>query len=244
MNLFRCLTLLVVAMLVSVHAQESPAPAPKIGPLPAAKILFLGNSITLHGPAPEIGWTGNWGMAASRAENDYVHLLTASLGKLAGAKPEIMVRNIADFERGHTTFDIEQKLADQLKFEADLVIVAIGENVADLTTPEAQQHYTEAFARLLATLNRHGRPTIFVRSSFWSHPVKDGIMRKASEQAGVTFVDISSLGGDKANAASSERDFQHAGVAAHPGDQGMQAIANALLQSIRAKAGLPAKEGP
>ncbi len=34
------------------------------GTLRADRILFLGNSLTLHGPKPEIQWTGNWGMAA------------------------------------------------------------------------------------------------------------------------------------------------------------------------------------
>lgn len=27
------------------------------------KILFLGNSITIHGPKEELGWNGHWGMA-------------------------------------------------------------------------------------------------------------------------------------------------------------------------------------
>ena len=37
------------------------------------KIAFVGNSITRHGEAPQIGWNHNFGMAASAIENDYVH---------------------------------------------------------------------------------------------------------------------------------------------------------------------------
>ena len=74
------------------------------------KILFLGNSITLHGPSARVGWSGNWGMAASAKEKDFVHLVLNSLAKPTGAEPEAMVRNIAQFERQYATYDVEGKL--------------------------------------------------------------------------------------------------------------------------------------
>lgn len=43
------------------------------------RILFLGNSITLHGPKEEIGWPYNHGMSASKPENDYVHKVIEAL---------------------------------------------------------------------------------------------------------------------------------------------------------------------
>jgi hypothetical protein len=173
-------------------------------------------------------------MAASAAEKDYVHLVTAGLAPAPAAPPKTMVRNIADFERNYENYDIGKELQEVLAFEAPLVFVAIGENVEEPTSEEAQTKFEAAVVRLLEQLKRRGKPKIFVRSSFWPSAVKDGLMRKASMQAGATFIDISALGSQEANAARSERKFEHAGVAAHPGDRGMQAIADALLAAVRA----------
>ena len=231
------LAILPATLMADENAQSI---GPRIGSLAASRVLFLGNSITLHGSAPAIGWTGNWGMAASAKHLDYVHLLTADIAAVSGEQPTVMVKNIADFERGYSDYDVANGLKSELEFQADIIVVAIGENVSELTTDDAKSKYATAFSGLLGELQRHGQPAIFVRSSFWPNPAKDSIMQTAARDAGATFVDIATLGSDASNMARSERQIEHAGVAAHPGDKGMKAIADAVLTAIRNESGLAA----
>ena len=56
------------------------------------RVMLVGNSITLHGIRPEIGWYNEWGMAASAKEKDYVHLLEASIRAHAPKPPFASVR--------------------------------------------------------------------------------------------------------------------------------------------------------
>lgn len=230
------LVLVSLAWACVVHADEPL----RVGKLPVGKILFLGNSITLHGPAPQIGWRDNWGMAASAEDRDYVHQLLARIAKASGGTPRSRVRNIADFERTLADFKLLEQLKDELAFEADVVIVAIGENAAAIKTDTDRQRFTTAMDDLLAEVKRHGQPKIFVRSQFWPDAEKDRLLKAACDKAGGVFVDISKLGADPANAASAERKFDHAGVASHPGDKGMAAIAEHLWLAIQGES--PAKQ--
>ena len=171
----------------TAHAQEKndsgtqPAQSVKelrVGQQRVGKVLFLGNSITLHSPAPQIGWTGNWGMAASAQDKDYVHLLVERITKAAGGSPQVKIKNIATFERQLTDFKLRESLKEELDFQADLVIVAIGENASGLQTDEAKARFRTAFESLLAELKRNGQPTLIVRSQFWADAEKDRLMRE------------------------------------------------------------------
>jgi lysophospholipase L1-like esterase len=197
------------------------------------RVLFLGNSITRHGLAPQIGWNGDWGMAASAPEKDYVHLAAAGLAARAGKKPECTVVNIADFERNLASYDIEASLKAAFDFKPTLVIVAIGENVPALQTGEAREQFKTSLKKLLGAVKNAGRPALIVRGCFWADPTKDDILRQACAEAGGTFVDLGALGRDESNYARSERRFAQAGVAAHPGDKGMNAIAEAILNALK-----------
>jgi hypothetical protein len=224
---------LLLALLLPLFASQEKLRAD----LDASRVLFLGNSITRHAPAPKIGWNDDWGMAASTMEKDYVHLVAAGLAELTGKRPEIRFANVADFERNLATYDVDAKLKAEFEFKPTLVIVAIGENVAALQTAEAKAQFGASLARLLGAAKKSGAtPSLVVRSCFWADAAKDEILRQGCATAGGIYVDLGALGKDESNYARSERKFEHAGVAAHPGDKGMKAIADAILAAVRAPA--------
>ena len=196
------------------------------------RILFVGNSITRHGPMKKIGWAGNWGMAASAAEKDYVHLVVDALTKSQGRKPEFRTANGGEFELDFDGYDPAVKLKEQIAFKADTVIVAIGENVPKLNTKEEREKFRESTVALLKHLKQDGRSELYVRSCFWPDATKDTLLKEACAAAGGVFVDISDLAKDESNYARSERKFTHKGVAAHPGDKGMRAIADAIIAAM------------
>lgn len=233
---------ILAAACLSLAADNGSAAEPAVkglGDLKTGRILILGNSITRHGPNPNVGWTNNCGMAASSLEKDYSHLLLASIADLSGTKPESMIGNIADFERNYATFDLAAKLKDHIAFKPDIVVIAIGENVEAPASEKAKADFKAAFTKLLTLLSSDGHPVIFVRSSFWADKTKDSILRQVCADFNGVFVDISALGNDESNYARSERKFSNDGVAKHPGDKGMKAIADSILTAMKNFAAKP-----
>jgi hypothetical protein len=171
-------------------------------------------------------------MAASSPDKDYVHLVTRALAQPTGALPQIMVTNIADFERNYATYDVDGQMKDLFAFDPDLVVLAIGENVPALGSDDAKMLFKAGVMKILGCALAKRHPLVVVRSSFWADSTKDQALREACHEADAIFVDAGPLGREAANAARSERSFTHDGVASHPGDQGMHALADAIVQAV------------
>jgi lysophospholipase L1-like esterase len=199
------------------------------------RVAFIGNSITLHGPKADIDWNGNWGMAATEAQRDYVHRIAKRLEDATKKKPQLSVRNLADFERGYEAYDLEKGLAETLEFQPDLVIVSLGENVPPLDTAVKVQAFEAAFQNLLQRLESHAgaKPrTILVRGTFWRDDAKESAMKSASQKVKARFVSLEGLDQDPLNFGRAERPWKHAGVGGHPGDRGMERIAERIWGAI------------
>ena len=97
---------------------------------------------------------------------------------------------------------------------------------------EAKRQFKASVVKLLTLLQREGKSALYVRSCFWADATKDAVLKEACAAVGGTFVDISTLAKNEANYARAERKIEHAGVARHPGDQGMRAIADAIVAAV------------
>lgn len=195
-------------------------------PNASLKILVVGNSITRHGPKSEIGWDHDWGMAASAPEKDYVHLL---FGKLcaAGVKPYMMVRQAASWEVGILNDDILDKFADERTFDADIVVYRLGENVKK-ETKHAFGEKLEAFINHICP-----RGKVIFTTCFWHNNIVDDCILALAEKRGEVCVNIECTAEDQMALGL----FEHKGVAMHPGDKGMEMIADRVAQALLAEVG-------
>lgn len=190
------------------------------------KIIFIGDSITRHAPNVEkLGWHGYYGMAASSEHNDYVHRFVSRLAQAQGSEPTVEV-----FAGGGGRLANQLELLDDFRqANAQVAVVQMGENDKLEVNDTAFQRDYERILQAIRSGNPNCRIFCF---GVWTPPAgsreKDRRIREACEMYGATFVSLSSANADPRNKALSEGRFTHPGVNWHPGDRGMQAMADAL----------------
>lgn len=193
------------------------------------KIIVLGNSITRHGPAPEIGWHGDYGMAASSAEKDFIHILR---NRSEGS--ELAAVNIASLERQYWDADAlknDPSVKDAVAFDADIIIFRIAENVDTGRISEKPKSLREGFCDIINLFNPDGSKKVIMTTPFWNNDILVKTICGIAAECGYPLAELHDLGEDPQNRADGL--FEHTGVAMHPGDAGMSAIADRIWKILK-----------
>lgn len=191
------------------------------------RIMFVGNSITLHGIKEEIGWYIECGMAASKPENDYVHIIMDEVNKIDDSV--FCICQLSTWEREYKNGKEKHKqLQKAREFDADIIIMRFVENcpAANLDSKVFKNQYDA----LLGFLNKSGKAKAIITTGFWRHPADASIIEYAKENK-LSLVELGDLGElDEMKAIGL---FEHEGVANHPGDIGMKNIAERILKELK-----------
>ena len=218
-NIFIIITLLTTL----IACKKTVKPDPSVAQ-PVYDVLVLGNSITYSPANPAIGWNGNWGMAASAAANDYVHLLTARF-KAANQASTLVAVNIAAFENNFDTYDLDANLKTYRDAKPDVIIIRIGENVTRTADADLFEKKYVALLNYFKLSNPNVK--ILAAGSVWpDRDLANKVMAKYSD-----FISLVSLQNDPSNFAFGL--FADPGVQSHPSDKGMKAISDQLWTAVQ-----------
>ncbi len=192
------------------------------------RVLLVGNSITLHGIAPKIGWYGEWGMAASSEQNDYVHQLIKNV-KNDNNDAVFCICQVSAWEQKYKNGSEQlSRYQSARDFNADIIVARFSENCPK--TEFDNDCFKNATTELLNYLDPEQKAKVIITTSFWHHPADTAIVELANDNAWplVTLGDLGEQ--DKMKAIGL---FEHSGVANHPGDLGMKAIADRILTELK-----------
>ncbi len=190
------------------------------------KIMIAGNSITRHGPNAEIGWNNDWGMAASSIEKDFVHILMHKVREKTNAR--FCINQVSKWEQNYKSpDDIIPLFTAARDFEADIIISRFIENCVPREFD--REIFAHEYDRFMKFLDKSGKAKIIITTAFWKHP-GDEYLAEYAEKNGYPFVVLNDLGAQSTMRADGL--FEHAGVAWHPGDLGMQNIADRIYAEL------------
>jgi len=191
------------------------------------RILFAGNSITVHGIKPELGWHWEWGMAASCEENDYVHRVMAEINKRE-ADAAFCIAQVSRWEVNYAK-DYEAAIAlhkEARDFDADVIIIRCVENCP--RDVYEREQFIKSYTSLIDYLNK-GNARVILTTSFWKNIIDDAIIQVGKER-GYPVIYLGDLG--ELDEMKAVGQFEHKGVANHPNDNGMRQIAARILEYL------------
>ncbi|MBE6004393.1 MAG: SGNH/GDSL hydrolase family protein [Lachnospiraceae bacterium] len=137
----------------------------------------------------------------------------------------------------HDRDETLEYLDHYLSPKLDLVTVQLAENVSDLST------YEEDYESLLKYVKEKApNARILVVDDFWSIDNRAELKKIAVDKTCTEFVSLEGITDNKEyyyglgtivyDAEGNEHVVEHSGVANHPGDKGMKAIAERIIEEL------------
>jgi hypothetical protein len=192
------------------------------------RILFVGNSITRHGVKEDIGWLVDWGMAASAKEKDYVHRVMANVLE-KDPDAAFCICQAYEWEREYKDGESMHSLyASAKSFKADIIIMRVIENCP--IEESDKSIFKEKYLKFIQYLNPEGKAKVILTSSFWKK-IGDDIIQEIAVENKLDFIYLGDLG--ECSDMRADGLFEHPGVAHHPGDMGMQKIAERIFEKVK-----------
>ena len=187
------------------------------------RILFAGNSITKHAPLPSVGWDRDCGMAASSIEKDYVHLILKRIMEKYDKNVSYCIAQMAEYARTFFDHTPDYDYEEARKFDADLILMFYGANVAK--TYDTMENPPKTFETAYEDMRNYlasPKTVVYHSMGFYIRPVLDAAKVAVAEKYGDEFIDIT----DIRELPESHGQFNH------PGDLGMQMLADRFFEAI------------
>ncbi len=229
------------------------------------KVLIIGNSITQHDPNLSYGWAADWGMAATSADKDYVHLLEDSILAKNGAV-EVKAVNITEYEKYFYDWSLINDPKDKYaNWNADIIIATFGANVkngANESDSSYENDYIfspDKYKKIIDKFNPDGDATVIAGATVLTREEIVKVIREAAAEYSYTYVDMTEWTANEYKAYDYEDEILayyklvtgdttktevYEGVLSHPGDLGMEKIAEELWGKLEPMIpqGIPAED--
>ncbi|MGC2184055.1 MAG: SGNH/GDSL hydrolase family protein [Terriglobales bacterium] len=188
----------------------------------ATQLVVVGNSITLHGPTPSIGWQGDWGMAAPSADKDFSHLVASTLDV------PVSVYNLGIESDPAGSMSEIPPIAGMVGSRTD-VVLEFGDNV-HVISPAT---FGAAYDQLAGALAK-GHSLVCV-STFWENPAIDRVIKAGCEAHGGHYAFIGDIFTNPDNPDRQSTEYSDWMVNVHPQVWGHAHIAERVLVQLQGR---------
>ena len=227
----------------------------------ALKVLIIGNSITQHGQSMDkLQWAGTWGMAATSEDKDYVHLLE---DKILAKNGDVKVKaiNISEYEKYFYDWGLILDSKDKYaNWNADIIIATFGANVknganeGDSSFENDYTFTTAKYKKIIDKFNPDGDAKVIAGATVLTNEPIVKIIENAASEFGYVYRDMTEWTDDKYKAYDYKEELLelyyaaggntsitsvNEGVLGHPGDLGMEMIANELWEELETQGWIP-----